>query len=411
LRPSGALLGAFGVLLAALAGALLAVAAPGAVAQQSIPNGPWIQPEQEVRLDALTSNEGLGKVLRQIEARSRGRVKIEVVGQSAGGWPIYLAKLGEPTPGKQGVLIEGQIHGNEPLGSEASVQLLQELALSGNKRVDQILDTTTIWFLPRLNMDGAAFEVDGQLVQRRQNTQEWTPEEWGLAPSTPAPWYHLSPIVGVWPGGYDVNRDFSPDLDFRLGPGGEALLPGRSDLPGFFVTPEARASAAVYQRLQPDVFVDLHHRLSSTQSEHDNQLTTLQILGEATDGTPEFPLDPDVHARSLQLNAYVYDVLQRLGKSPFTGITRYPDVDLPGTALGSYNLLGSAIMLYELRSAGGVLGAQQSSLKSNGMLIRQEITGLRAMLVGLASGEIWNVDPQHYYDILPAGPFIFNPRV
>jgi len=387
---------------AALAVALLAVAAPLAVAEpQSVPNGPWIQPEQEVRLDALTSNEGLGKVLRQIEARSGGRLQVEVVGQSAGGWPIYLAKLGEPSPGKQGVLIEGQIHGGEPLGSETSVQLLQELALSGSPQVEQILDTTTIWIMPRMNMDGAAYSVDGRLVQRRQNTQEWTPEEWGLAASTPAPWYHLSPNA-TRPGGYDINRDFSPDLDFRLAPGDEALLPGRSDLPGFFVTPEARASVAVYQRLRPDVFVDMHHRGSNTQSEDDNQLTTLQIVGEVTDGTPEFPLDPDAHARSLQLNAYVYDQLQKLGNSPFTGITRYPDVDLPGTALGSYNLLGSAIMLYELRTA---------RLKSNGMLIRQEITGLRAMLVGLATGAISQVDPQHYYDILPAGPSIGNPNL
>jgi hypothetical protein len=384
-----------------LAAAVLAVAVPGAIAQQSVPNGPWIEPEQEVRLDGLMSNEQLGKALRQIEARSKGRLELEVIGRTNTGWPIYLAKLGEPSADKQGVLIEAQIHGGEPLGSEASVQLLQELALSSSPQVQEILDTMTIWIMPRLNMDGAAYSVNGQVVQRRQNTQEWTPLEWGLAPSTPAPWYHLSPNA-TRPGGYDVNRDFSPDLDFRLGPGDEALLPGRSDLPGFFVTPEARASAAVYKRLRPDVFVDMHHRGSNTQSADDNQLTTLQVLGDVTRGTAEFPLPPDAFARSLQLNAYVYDQLRQLGNSPFTGIQRYPDVNLPGTALGSYTLLGSAIMLYETRTA---------RLKSNGMLTRQEIAGLRAMLVGLSTGVIWQVDPQHYYDILPAGPSIGNPNL
>jgi hypothetical protein len=374
--------------------------APVAGAQQSIPNGPWIQPEQEVRLDALTSNEGLGKVLRQIEARSRGRLAVEVAGRSATGWPIYLAKLGEPSASKQGVFIQGQIHGDEPLGSEASVQLIQELALSNSPQVEQILAETTVWIVPRLNMDGAAFAVDGQVVQRRQNTQEWTPAEWGLDAATPAPWYHRSPTA-TRPGGYDINRDFTPDLDFRLGPGDEALLPGRSDLPGFFVTSEARTSAAVFKRLRPDVFIDLHHRGTNTQTEDDNQMTTLQVIGDVTEGTTEFPLDPDARARSFQLNAFVYDTLGAMGNSPFTGITRYPDVELPGTALGSYNLNGAAIMLYETRSAGQ---------KSNGMLTRQLIAGLRATLVGLVDGSIAQVDPAHYLDIPPAGPRIGNPR-
>jgi hypothetical protein len=386
------------VVIAALS--VAALGAPVAGAQQSIPNGPWIQPEQEVRLEALTSNEGLGKVLRQIESRSRGRLAVDVVGQSATGWPIYLAKLGEPSADKQSVFIQGQIHGNEPLGSEAAVQLIQELALSRSQQVEQILAETTVWIVPRLNMDGAAYAEDGEIVQRRQNTQEWTPQEWGLSSSTPAPWYHRSPTQ-TRPGGYDINRDFSPDLDFRLGPGDEALLPGRSDLPGFFVTREARASADVFERLQPDVFIDLHHRGTNTQSEEDNQMTTLQVIGDVTEGTAEFPLDPDARVRSFQLNAFVYDTLTAMGKSPFTGITRYPDVELPGTALGSYNLNGAAIMLYETRSAGQ---------KSNGMLTRQLIVGLRATLVGLVDGTIAQVDPAHYNDIPPAGPRIGNPR-
>jgi len=380
--------------------AAAALGAPAAVAQQSTPNGPWIQPEQEVRLEALTSNEGLGKVLRQIESRSRGRLAVEVTGQSATGWPIYLAKLGEPSADKHNVFIQGQIHGDEPLGSEAAVQLIQELALSRSQQVEQILAETTVWIIPRLNMDGAAFAVDGEIVQRRQNTQEWTPGEWGLGASTPAPWYHRAPTQSR-PGGYDINRDFTPELDFRLGPGDEALLPGRSDLPGFFVTSEARTSAAVFERMQPDVFIDLHHRGTNTQSEDDNQMTTLQVLGDVTEGTPEFPLDPDARARSFQLNAFVYDTLRDMGNSPFTGITRYPDVELPGTALGSYNLNGAAIMLYETRSAGQ---------KSNGMLTRQLIVGLRATLVGLVDGTISQVDPEHYNDIPPAGPRIGNPR-
>lgn len=186
-----------------------------------------------------------------------------------------------------------------------------------------------------------------------------------------------------------------------MSPQSAHLLPGTSTTPGFFVTPEARTSAAVFQRLRPDVFIDLHHRGTNTQSAEDNQMTTLQVVGEVTKGLPEYPLDPEVHKRSLQLNAYVYEVLTKRGQSPFTGITRYPDVELPGTALGSYALNGAAIMLYEVRSAGQ---------KSMGMLIEQMLVGLRATLLGLANGEVFATDPALYYQIPPAGPRIDNPR-
>lgn len=398
-------------LLAALAGSVPVIATVGLAESasadpQSVPNGPWIQPEQSVQKNALTSNEDLGTKLEQIAARSKGRLEIEVVGHSAGEqWPIYLARFGEPTPGQFPVLIQTQIHGGEPLGTEVALQLIQTLATSSHPQVLRILDELTVWFIPRLNADGANFrDADGKLVQRRQNTQAWTPLEWGLAADTPAPWY--LPRSLLQPGrtpGYDINRDFSPDLDFRLRPGDEALLPGDSELPGFFVTPEARASASVFKRLRPKVFVDHHHRGSNTQTDEDNQLTTLQLVGEVTKGTPEFPLDPAARDLSFQVNVHVWDTLRSLGdaNSPFGGITRYPDVELPGTALGSYTLNGAGIMLYEVRSV---------AQKSMGMLIHQSLIGLGVTLEGLANGNVFTVDPTRYHDIPPAGPRIGNPR-
>jgi hypothetical protein len=40
-----------------------------------------------------------------------------------------------------------------------------------------------------------------------------------------------------------------------------------------------------------------------------------------------------------------------MGNSPLTNTQHYPDVDLPGTTLGTFSLNGSAIMLYEIRTA------------------------------------------------------------
>ncbi|MGH3116055.1 MAG: M14 family zinc carboxypeptidase [Streptomyces sp.] len=392
-------------LLAGLAGIGGSLALPSfAFAEpQSRPNGPWIQPGQTVQKAALTANIDLGPKLEQIADRSGGRMALEVAGTSSSGWPIHLARFGEPGAGKMPVLIQTQIHGGEPLGTEAALHLMQTLAGSSHPAVLEILDRLAIWFIPRLNMDGADFRTgNGFLVQRRQNTQEWTPQAWGLAADTPAPWY--LPRSLQQPGavsGYDINRDFNPDLNFRLQPGDEALLPSESRIPGFFVTPEARVSTAVYQRMHPEFFIDHHHRGSNVESEENNQLTTLQVIGIVTEGTPEYPLDPAVRDLSFQVNVLVWDMLRSLGNSPFGGITRYPDVEFPGTALGSYALNGSGIMLYETRTVGQ---------KSMGMLIRQSVAGLGVTLEALASGTVSGVDPNRYLDIPPAGPRIGNPE-
>jgi len=135
----------------------LAFAAP-----QSIPNGPWIQDNQEVQLNALMSNEELEKTLYQIESRAKGRMTVEVSGNSTTGLPIFLVKFGEAAPEKLRVLIEGQIHGNEPLGPEAAVELIKQLAASGNPDIDMILEELTIWIVPRLNVEGRGLLRSGR---------------------------------------------------------------------------------------------------------------------------------------------------------------------------------------------------------------------------------------------------------
>ncbi len=131
-------------------------------------------------------------------------------------------------------------------------------------------------------------------------------------------------------------------------------------------------------------------------------MCTLQILAQVVDlGRDDYPLDPDVLDFSKQINAYVFQQLNEMGNSPFTNIQRYPDVNLPGTTLGAFSLNGSAIMLYELRTA---------KQKLNGMLTKQVIIGLMETFKGLADGSIFDVDPADYDEILPAGPRIGNPH-
>jgi hypothetical protein len=289
------------------------------------------------------------------------------------------------------------------LGAEACLEVIKQLAASGNKEIDEILEKLTIWIIPRLNPEGATYEEEGELVQRRTNEQDWTPGEWGLPEDAPPPWYQYGQYGWWFPWGYDINRDSNPDLDFVLGPTNAHLLPGDSALPGFFVTPEGRTVRDVYKQLWPDVFIDLHHRGTNLMSEEDNGMCILQILAQVVDlGREDYPLDPDVLDFSKQINAYVFHKLSEMGNSPFTNIQRYPDVNLPGTTLGTFSLNGSAIMLYEIRTA---------KQKSNGLLTKQTVIGLMETFKGLADGSIFYVDPADYDEILPAGPRIGNPHL
>ena len=76
-------------------------------------------------------------------------------------------------------------------------------------------------------------------------------------------------------------------------------------------------------------------------------------------------------------------------------------MNLPGTTLGAFSLNDSGIMLYEIRTA---------KQKSSGMLIKQTEIGVMETLKGLADGSVFDVDPDLYDEIPPAGPRIGNPN-
>ncbi|TMW71377.1 M14 family zinc carboxypeptidase [Alteribacter natronophilus] len=393
----------------------LSVVLPGGAAAepQSKPNGPWIQPGQQVMLERFMEPDELHEKLEQIAERDRhDRLELEVVGHSAEyDYPIYVAKFGDADTDNPKVFLQTQIHGDEQGGTEAALSLIHNLTMSNNKDVRKILDNVTVYILPMLNPDGSeTFEVEQGQSKQRRNLQEWTPEEWGLDADTPAPWYHGEDAVSGELG-YDVNRDFHPDLSFELSPEDADLLPGLGTEPGFYVTPEARASRDVFEELQPDLFIDHHHRYSNTVSEDDDRLNTLQILGQVVDEDNvvsydgvDYQLSEESLELSKQVNSHVYQVLQK-GNSPFGAISLFPEVDLPGTALGSYSLNDAAIMLYETRGQqhpGGHTGQ-----KGSGMLIQQSYIGLYETLLGLATGEIYDIDPEFYDTEIPRN----SPRI
>jgi hypothetical protein len=412
-----------------LALAFLLMLSPMAfAAPQSLPNGPWVENEQNVSLSGIMTNEELYKKLEQIEHTSRGRMELEIAGYSDAingdlmeplGWPLYLCKFGKPdnNSDKWRVLITSQIHGNEVLGTQALVKLMQKFA-AGGKEVSQILDNVILWIMPRVNPDGAMYVSDGEWYPIRQSYQVWDPEFIGLPEGTRRPWYYSSSRQG-----YDLNRDSNPNLDFRIEnladygwtreKFAEDILNDRdmnnSSYGGYYVTPEARIITGVYQRLLPDVYIDVHHRGFNYLTEEDIRSVSIQVAAEVADPYDDpfsgnhYEVDADVLKLAKQVNAVGWLALQR-GYSSYGAIQKYPTVNLPGTTLGTFALNDTAIMLIEIKGQTQNLGQKQS-----GMLTQTAVTSIYEILTALADGTINDVDPSIYDDIPESANRISDP--
>jgi murein tripeptide amidase MpaA len=156
-------------------------------AEGSQNSGPWwdVEPEEENPspfYDSILYSE-IAPRLREIEVNSN-RVKVEVIGQSAGGRDLFLVTLSAPEAmGRLGqyqairnamlkdpekaqemidkfgdfkvpVFINGSIHGNENPGVDAAIRLIETLAYEDTPEVQAILDNAIVLFNVVQNPDG-----------------------------------------------------------------------------------------------------------------------------------------------------------------------------------------------------------------------------------------------------------------
>lgn len=395
----------------------------------TIPNGPWVQDEQNLSFAGLMSNEQLEAKLKQIEKSSQGKMVLDQFGTSNDGYPLYAAKFGDNDPNKKRVLIYTQIHGNETLGTEAAVELMQKLSTGGTE-AENILNKVSIWFVPRINPDGTANQYEGKPYPTRYSHQTWKPEELGLPANTIAPWYYNAEgsergqnndgkvVYGI--PGFDLNRDFHPNYDFDVNEEIEkdaakvaSILNEKSTNNGsqasLVFSPETRALTKLVKELNPDVAIDLHHRGFNRLSEEDSRSVSIQLLAQFTTkpytdpfSGKTYDLEPEVLTLSKKVNAVAYESLQR-GNSSYGAIQKYPTVNYPGSGLGAIQLNGTATMLIEIKGQTQTLGQKQS-----GMLKETAKVPVMAVLNSLADGSIENADPA-VYDAIPEYAFPVNP--
>ncbi|MCY7365390.1 MAG: hypothetical protein LH469_08810 [Frankiaceae bacterium] len=323
---------------------------------------------------------GLPRARRRAARRHRARGRQH---------PLRTARVGE---GDKVVLIESQIHGNEPHGTTAVLNLLKTLGGS-SQRAQEIREAVTVVVVPQLNADGAALD-------RRQNDRTWDDvvDDFPDLAGAPTAWKYNTKAEG-----FDINRDFNPDLDYVPAAGD---FPGTSAGTGWYITPEAQTVRDVYRSLEQefgtvDTFVDLHNQGPCYTGEGPNgeatgEYPTLSISGRFIDDPSAFGDWPKFdYDASRRLNVAVFDALQQRGESPHGAVTLYPqNTNLPGTALGSFGLRGSATILFETTGQ-----TQTAGQKGAGQLTKQVEIGLTAVVDGMTDGTLAGVDAERYESI------------
>ncbi|MEN8701802.1 M14 family metallopeptidase [Bacillus infantis] len=388
--------------IAGLSTAVLLCAGIGgtAIAAQS-PNAGKAGQYEASSVAGFTDYAEMVNKLKQIEKSSQGKVSLSVVGQSNQGRDIYQARVGT---GEKVILIESEIHGNEKTGTEALIKILQYLGSSNSPEAREILESITLVVLPKMNPDASELDRRGNDMSWAEAVQDFPQLAAALRPA----WnYYASGTIQernyTGQPGFDVNRDFNPDLDYV--PRAEDF-PGRSSQPGWYITPESQTVRDVYKALMAefgkvDVFVDLHHQ-GQYYVEGTDDIVTMSLSGEFvpdpnTPGGAKYAEYADQYnvEFSKQLNLAAYNALQSIGNSPFNNITLYQrNLDLPGTALGSFALNGSGTVLFEVRGQSHTLGQ-----KKKGQLVKAVETGLTAIIKGVADGSVENLDADDYEKI------------
>lgn len=195
-------------------------------------SGPWwdVEPEEEnpsQYYDSILYSE-IAPRLREIEVNSN-RVKVDVIGQSAGGRDLFLVTLSAPEAmGRLGqyqaisntmlkdpdkaqemiekfgdfkvpVFINGSIHGGEYPGTDAAIRLIETLAYDDSEEVQAILENVIL-------LVNVVQNPDGRVMGTRSNAN-----------------------------GIDLNRDFFTQSQ-----------------------PETRATVKVFTEWNPMVVLDLH---------------------------------------------------------------------------------------------------------------------------------------------------------
>ena len=377
-----------------------ALTGPAVLAQTEGPGEGTCKLFDDPKFNGWITHDELGPRLAKIEKNSQGRIEVEEVGRTVQGRELWAARVGT---GDRVLLVQSAIHGNERTGTEALLGILKDLGSGNDAATKETLRNITIVAMPMVNPDG------GEL-NRRINVISWDQvvARFPQLAGAPRAWYHSLSGDGIPLPGFDLNRDFNADLDYVPQP---QDLPGRQVDAGFFLSPESQAIRDVYVDLQQefgsvDAVVDLHHMGPcdrQTGGPQDGKFISVALdyppLG-VNDGAAykeDWPLLDQDKSRRFAL-AVANGIQDKYGEqSPLAAVGRYfhPDArEYAGQGRSAFALNGSGTVLFEVRGQSDDFGQ-----KMKGMLVQSVRTGVEALIDGLATGSVDELDGDDFFDL------------
>jgi hypothetical protein len=317
----------------------------------------------------MLSHEDVEKELFAIEARSKGAVTVEEVGQSGEGRPLYVAYVGT---GENRVWVQGRIHGNEPYGAEAALSFLKELA-AGGAHARSVLEEITFAIIPLYNPDGYEAYIRQDTTHRIDLNRDW-----------------------------GVDRQIFDQLNSVRASLGQPPLP-ESTFANYTRHRAVESQAFWYEWADflPHYMIDLHHQ-GTYRVEDSDDMTTFSMGISLDPGM----LEPGQWDAIRQMAVVAADAADRHGA---VNVTRYPYINIPEgvTSAAMLNAPGpngeyvdwrSNAMFFETR--GGI------GQKSRGYLVRQNVVGLWAITDAIADGSLSSVDADRWAEIPARGATI-----
>ncbi|MER7797206.1 M14 family zinc carboxypeptidase [Microbacterium sp. NPDC096154] len=340
---------------------VVALGAPLAIGGPAVAAGSFPSTEGETNTSAILTYDDVIADLERMERTSRFGVEVQTLAEvgtqvttSEQGRDLYVATVGD---GPQNVWLQGGIHGNEPYGADSLLAVLKELGTNGSADWRLLRDTYTFHVIPTYNPDGAELNIRHTVLEDGTRI--------------------------------DLNRDWQV---------------------GEFVAAESRAFYEYWTMVDPVFAIDIHHQGLKTEYGTGDPVT--MSLGVSL--APGGPTLPGIEGGAYdvltrQMHVHVYDELEKYG---YANVDRYQvggsvEIDIHGGVVSAM-MLGldydglnpeghtNPAIFFETsgNTSPGSLGQ-----KARGKSIQQNVRAIEAVLVGMATGEVQQEDPERWDDI------------
>jgi murein tripeptide amidase MpaA len=292
-------------------------------------------------IPGLTSNEDLYAELTRLDAEF-DTLSLRNIGQSLDQRPLFAATVGT---GERELLFITQQHGDEPIGTEAALWLLEFLS-EDTAAARELREQVTVTIVPRVNPDGFA---------------RWEREYAGERDI-------LDPRVNNE--GIDLNRTYDPSVE-----------PDRTR------APESAAIRDLVAALDPDLVLDYHGQGNYRDAEGD--LDTMSVLWPTNPG-----VDPAIVEASKRAVAVI---AQSLEPYEHDQLTLYPGADNPAIARNGFSLAGVPGVLVEQRFSQEMFELSRGlDLDYSALISALALEGfitMKALVEAAADGSLDTVDP------------------